>query len=78
MNESLPARLDLIVSDAADRDQQLSEAVDSLIPIAVERRHGILVTQHNSARYTLETSPSIPCGTIREQRRDRPGSQGRA
>lgn len=55
--------------DSQSRDQKISEAVDRLIPVAFERRHGILVSQRAIGMYTVQVDPSVPCGTIQEDRR---------
>lgn len=68
MNKTTSSRIDITISDARDRDNQLSDAVNRLIPVALENRHGILVTQHNASAYTLEVHSSTPVGTIREKR----------
>lgn len=54
--------------DAQSRDLKISEAVDELIPAAFEHRHGILVTQQDTDKYTVEVDPNVPCGTIHEKR----------
>ncbi|MBT2552215.1 hypothetical protein [Arthrobacter sp. ISL-5] len=72
MHETAPSRLDIAVSETHSRDDQLADAVNQLIPAALERRHGILVTQHDTANYTLEVDPCVPCGTIHEKRRSEP------
>ncbi|WP_426997347.1 hypothetical protein [Pseudarthrobacter sp. N5] len=54
MDETTPFRLDIAVSQTQSRDDQLTDAVNQLIPAALERRHGILVTQHDTSKYTLE------------------------
>lgn len=54
--------------DTQSRDWKISEAVDQLIPAALEHRHGILVTQQNINMYTVQVDPSVPCGTIHEKR----------
>ena len=72
MHETAPFRLDIAVSETHSRDDQLTDAVNRLIPVALEHRHGILVTQQDTANYTLEVHPSVPCGTIHEKRRSEP------
>jgi hypothetical protein len=67
VHENAMFRLDITVSKTQSRDDQLTDAVNQLIPAALERRHGILVTQHDTANYTLEVHPSVPCGTIHEK-----------
>lgn len=67
MHETALVRLDIKVSRARNRDDHLSLAVNQLIPAALERRHGILVTQVDSANYIIEVHPSVPCGTIQEK-----------
>ena len=54
--------------NAESRDLKISEAVDELIPAAFENRHGILVTQQDTGKYTVEVDPNVPCGTIHEKR----------
>ncbi|QHK18978.1 hypothetical protein [Pseudarthrobacter psychrotolerans] len=67
MDETAPFRLDIVVSESQNRDDQLADAVNQLIPAALEHRNGILVTRHDTAKYTLEVHPSVPCGTIHEK-----------
>jgi len=69
MYETATLRLDIAVGGTQSRDDQLTDAVNQLIPAALERRHGILVTQHDTANYTLEVHPSVPCGSIHEKSR---------
>ncbi|BCW58630.1 hypothetical protein [Arthrobacter sp. StoSoilB20] len=54
--------------NAHSRDQKISKAVDRLMPLAFERRHGILVTQQALDLYIIQVDPSVPCGTIHEKR----------
>ncbi|BAS12055.1 hypothetical protein AHiyo8_03580 [Arthrobacter sp. Hiyo8] len=72
MHQTATFRLEITVSQTRSRDDQLTEAVNELIPAALEHRHGILVTQHDTATYTLEVHPSVPCGTIHEKRHPEP------
>lgn len=72
MHETAPLRLDIAVSEAQSRDDRLTDAVNRLIPAALERRYGILVTQHDTVNYTLEVHPSVPCGSIHEKSRSEP------
>ena len=72
MYETATLRLDIAVSGTQSRDDQLTDAVNQLIPAALERRHGILVTQHDTANYTLEVHPSVPCGTSHEKSSSEP------
>ena len=67
MNEITTFRLDIAISQAQIRDELLTDAVNRLIPAALERRYGILVTQHDASNYSLEIDPSVPCGTIHEK-----------
>ena len=55
-------------SDPVSRDNKLSEAVHRLIPDALERRHGILVTQRGRGSYTVQVDAEVPCGTVHEKR----------
>ncbi len=69
VKERLPLSLEVTTdNDPLSRDNKLSEAVDRLIPAAFERRHGILVTQREWGRYTIQVDPGVPCGTIHEKR----------
>ena len=67
-----PALPDTLVvkttSNPLSRDSALSDAVDLLIPAALERRQGILVTECGRASYLVQVDPTVPCGTIYEKR----------
>ncbi|MFE4834561.1 hypothetical protein ACFRAU_07745 [Arthrobacter sp. NPDC056691] len=67
VNEFIPPRVHIFINDARNRDDELSDAVNRLIPLALETRHGILVTQHSPSVYTLEVHPPTPLGMIREK-----------
>ncbi|MFH5880009.1 hypothetical protein [Arthrobacter sp. NA-172] len=73
MDETTPFRLDIAVGQTQSRDDLLTDAVNQLIPAALEHRYGILVTQHDTSKYTLEIHPSVPCGTIQEKATQRSG-----
>jgi hypothetical protein len=64
----LSVSLEITTDDPITRDNQLSKAVDQLIPAALERRHGILVTQRSWGRYIIQVDPGVPCGNIHEKR----------
>lgn len=59
-------QLEITVSDARTRDDELTRAVNQLIPTALELRRGILVTRNNPVSYTCEVHPMVPCGTVQE------------
>lgn len=61
-------RHDIVVKDAQDLDQLLDRAVQRIIPAALERRQGILVTQLFPNRYAIEVDEEVPCGVIQEKR----------
>jgi hypothetical protein len=67
-----PAPLLSVAVDAGEDpqsiDNKLSNAVNRLIPAALERRQGILVTQHRVGHYTVEVDADVPCGAIHELR----------
>ncbi|GAC1373456.1 MAG: hypothetical protein NVSMB43_11100 [Pseudarthrobacter sp.] len=57
-------RLDILVDDPQDLDQLLGQAVQRLIPAALERRQGILVTQVFPDKYTVEVDEDVLCGVV--------------
>lgn len=64
------SRVDVVVDDPKDLEQLLDRAVQHLIPTALERRQGILVTQIFSSQYTVEVDQRVLCGVIQEKRID--------
>jgi hypothetical protein len=63
-------RLDVFVKDAEDLSRLLDQAVQGLIPAALERRQGILVTQVLPNKYTVAVDEGVLCGVIEERRID--------
>lgn len=63
-------RLDILVDNPQDLDRLLDQAVQRLIPAALERRQGILVTQVLPDKYTVEVDEGVLCGVIQERRID--------
>lgn len=63
-----PGRLDLIVDHPQDLNHVLDKAVQRIIPSALERRKGILVTQILPNKYIVEVDDGVPCGVIHEKR----------
>jgi hypothetical protein len=63
-------RLDIVIDDPQNLDRLLDRAVQRLIPAALERRQGILVTQIFPDKYTVEVDESVLCGVIQERRID--------
>lgn len=61
-------RLDIVVTAPEELSHLLDEAVQRLIPAALERRQGILVTQLFPDKYTVEVNERILCGVIEEKR----------
>lgn len=63
-------RLDVLVDDPQDLGPLLDQAVQRLIPAALERRQGILVTQVLPDKYTVEVHQDVMCGVVQERRSD--------
>jgi hypothetical protein len=63
-------RLDIVVDDPQDLGPLLDQAVQRLIPSALERRQGILVTQVFPDKYTVEVDEGVLCGVVQERRID--------
>lgn len=63
-------RLEIVVENPKDMGQLLDRAVQRLIPAALERRQGILVTQASADRYIVEVNEGVLCGVIQERRID--------
>lgn len=61
-------RVDIVVTDPRDLSRLLEQAVQRVIPTALERRHGILVTQIFPNKYTVEVDEGVTCGVIQEKR----------
>lgn len=53
-------------SSVEKRDLDLARAIDSLLPMAFEKRQGLLVTRGSAYEYHVEVSRSVPCGVILE------------
>ncbi|HKU23823.1 MAG TPA: hypothetical protein VJQ54_00050 [Candidatus Sulfotelmatobacter sp.] len=63
-------RLDIVVDDPQDLGRLLDQAVQRLIPAALERRQGICVTQTSPYKYTVEVDDGVFCGVVQERRID--------
>jgi len=61
-------RVGVVVNDLQDKGQLLDQAVRRLIPTALERKQGILITQILPNTYTVEVNGSVLCGVIQEKR----------
>lgn len=61
-------RVVVAVNHPRDLGRLLDRAVHEVIPIALERRQGILVRQISPNHYTVEADKGVPCGEIQEQR----------
>lgn len=61
-------RVKIYPSSVEKRDLDLARAIDSLLPMAFEKRHGLLVTRCSAYEYHVEVSGSVPCGVILESR----------
>lgn len=68
-------RLEIVVEDPKDLSQLLDHAVQQLIPAALERRQGILVTQASPDKYIVEVNDGVLCGVIQERRIDPNGPE---
>lgn len=61
--------LEITAHDPATIEKDLNTAVDIARGYAMqERRHGILVTQHNVTSYTVTVSHEVPYGQTHERR----------
>jgi hypothetical protein len=65
---SPPFRVDVIVNTPNELSLLLDQAVQQVIPAALERRQGILVTQIFPNTYTIEVNETVLCGVIKEKR----------
>lgn len=63
-------RLAIFVDDPHNLCRLLEQAVQRLIPAALERRQGILVTQVFPRNYTAEVHQDVLCGKVQERRSD--------
>lgn len=62
-----PLSLEVItVEEPRSKDEKLNRAVNTLIPVALERRQGILVIQRDYGKYTVRVDQEVPCGLIHE------------
>ena len=73
MLQNIPAlaplfRVDVIVNNPHEMSMLLDQAVQQLIPTALERRQGILVTQIYPNTYAIEVDETVLCGVIQEKR----------
>lgn len=59
-------RVDVIVNNPQELNMLLDQAVNRLIPTALERRQGILVAQIFPNTYTIEVDETVLCGEIQE------------
>lgn len=58
---------DLSVQDPADKETQLTLALEAAIQAAkVEKACGVLVTRHHYAKFTVALSPTVPYGQTYE------------
>jgi hypothetical protein len=63
-----PFRVDVMVTNPNELILLLDQAVQQLIPIALERRQGILVTQLLPDTYSVEVNEGVLFGMIQEKR----------
>lgn len=61
--------LEVTVERPQNRDEKLNRAINDLIPVALERRQGILVIQRDLGAYIVRVDPEVPCGITLESRR---------
>ncbi|WP_248760962.1 hypothetical protein [Pseudarthrobacter sp. SSS035] len=58
----------LTITDRASMDRQLDAAVAFALPSALSsKRHGILVTRHSKAKFTVALSEAVPYGQTKER-----------
>jgi hypothetical protein len=62
--------LEVTVQDSESLDAKLSQAVNTLIPAALERNQGILVIHHDYGFYTVRVDREVPCGMTHETNRE--------
>ncbi len=68
MNTTLDFTIEVIVTNRANMEHQLDEAVRAAMTMATqERRQGILVTRHDHELFTVALSDSVPYGLTLEQ-----------
>ncbi|MFP3459943.1 hypothetical protein R5O87_03715 [Arthrobacter globiformis] len=60
--------LDIFVDNPENLGLLLDQAVQRLIPAALERRQGILVTQVFPDKYSVEVHEDVICGVVQERR----------
>jgi hypothetical protein len=61
-----PLSLEVIVEEPASRDERIDHAVNLLIPVALERKQGILVIQRDYGKFTVRVDQEVPCGVTHE------------
>jgi hypothetical protein len=61
-------RVDIMVKNPNELMPLLDEAVQQVIPTALERRQGILVTQLLPDTYSVEVNEAVLFGVIQEKR----------
>lgn len=59
-------RVDVVVISSKELSLLLDQAVQQLIPTALERRQGILVTQIFPDIYSIEVHETVLCGVIQK------------
>jgi len=62
-------RIDVIIDNPNELGLVLDRAVQKLIPAALERRQGILVSQILPDTYAVEVHETVQCGMIQEKRK---------
>lgn len=62
-----PDSVTLDISTRSALDETLNAVVQLLMPKAMARRHGILVTRSSPSKFIVSLSPDLPCGTTREK-----------
>lgn len=60
--------LEISAADPETIEKDLNAAEEIVRGHAIERRHGILVTQHGYASYTVAVSRDVPFGQTQEKR----------
>lgn len=63
----LPGMLEVNVSNAAEVDLALEEAIAVITETAMEHRTGVLVTRIGAGSYIVRAHPGVPYGLVRQQ-----------
>lgn len=65
--ERLTGMLEVNVSEAAELDRALEEAIAVITKAATQHHMGIMVTRTGVGRYIVRAHPAVPYGLVRQQ-----------